>query len=504
MKLKHLFIGVAMVCSFASFANPDSTTTALTESVIEADDPALRALDELVSMHNIEAMGFGFDSTIISELGYAKDSIPQFSEAVIAERLAFLDENTPFELQYNKKVKAFINLYAVRKKGLTEQVLGLSEYYFPMFETILDQYNLPLEFKYLAVVESALNPTARSRAGATGLWQFMYATGKIYDLKVTSYEDLRMDPVLATHAACKYFTFLNSIYHDWNLVLAAYNFGPGNVNKAIRRSGYKRDYWQIYPYLPRETRGYVPAFIAVNYIMSYPNEHNMIPDKPNYTFFDYDTLVVTRRLNFEQIAGALDITMEQLRFLNPVYKKDLIPLNGKQNILKLPKQQVGLFVLNEEVIFDYNKPLTQKDSDGREYVWEEREIYHLVKSGQYLGYIASKYGVSTRNIMEWNNMRSTTIHPGKQLTIYKSVKEYIAKAPSQPSNNQATKTVKEDMIETPSEVARKVYYQIQDGDTLWDIAKAQGVSLNKLKSLNSNLNHNKLKPGSKIVIASEG
>ena len=214
--------------------------------------------------------------------------------------------------------------------------------------------------------------------------------------------------------------------------------------------------------------------------------------------------MVTRRLNFEQIAGALDITMEQLRFLNPVYKKDLIPLNGKQNILKLPKQQVGLFVLNEEVIFDYNKPLTQKDSDGREYVWEEREIYHLVKSGQYLGYIASKYGVSTRNIMEWNNMRSTTIHPGKQLTIYKSVKEYIAKAPSQPSNNQATKTVKEDMIETPSEVARKVYYQIQDGDTLWDIAKAQGVSLNKLKSLNSNLNHNKLKPGSKIVIASEG
>lgn len=476
-------------------SNSDSTQTDSVAIKLVQDNEDLKAFDSLWSNHCNSLMGFNFDSTALNTYNYPFDSIPKFTDDILEERLKLLDGNTPFDLTFNDRVSAFINLYAVKRRPLTEKAMGLATFYFPLFESILDEEGLPLEFKYLAVVESALNPTARSRAGATGLWQFMYATGKMNGLEVSSYQDDRMDPIKATYAACKYFKSLYKIYGDWTLVLAAYNCGPGNVNKAIRRSGYQRDYWKIFPYLPRETRGYVPAFIAVNYIMNYPAEHNLYPLKPMFTFFDFDTLIINKKLKFEQIAAALNITMEELRFLNPSYKKDLIPFNGENHVLRLPKEQVGLFVLNEDLIYEYDQTLAQTDADGRKYVWEEKEIIHRVSSGQYLGSIASRYGVSTNNLMEWNNLRSTTIHPGKDLIIYKSEKVYLPEKPKV----ELAKTNEDEPVKEST-----IYYQVQEGDTLWDIAKQKGVDVATLKELNKNLDTQNLKPGEKIVISKAG
>lgn len=496
---KFFVIGLCVLIGSWVKAEPDSTKFEQLRSSIDDtiafDNPILKALDSLVSEHAKLGVGFEFDSNRLNTLNYPFDSVPPLDSELIQERLAFLDENTPFALDYNNRVHAFINLYANKRKELTEKMLGLSAFYFPLFEEVLVEYDLPLEFKYLAVVESALNPTARSRAGAVGLWQFMYATGKIYDLNVTSYEDERMDPIKSTKAACEYFSFLYGIYQDWNLVLAAYNCGPGNVNKAIRRSGYRRDYWTIYRYLPRETRGYVPAFIAVNYIMNYASEHNIYPQKPTYTFFDFDTVLVNKRLRFEQVAAALDVSMDELRLLNPSYKRDLIPYNGRHNVLRLPKQQVGLFVLNEETIYDYDKPLAHHDENGRAYIWEEKAHYHRVRSGEFLGSIANRYGVRVSNIMEWNNLRSTTIHPGRDLVIYKTEKVYL---PEEEKESPKEETAQEKTSEQP------IYYQVQEGDTLWDIAKEKGISVEKLKEANKNLNDKALKPGAKIVIPANG
>jgi len=498
--IKFYLTALALLLTFfnQSFASTtqDSTKNDSLLSKFVQDSKELKGFDSLWSNHCNSLMGFEFDSNKLNTYNLPFDSIPKIEDEVLEQRLLMLNGNTPFDLTFNNRVSAFINLYAVKRRPLTEKAMGLATFYFPLFESILDEEGLPLEFKYLAIVESALNPTARSRAGATGLWQFMYATGKMNGLEVSSYEDDRMDPIKSTYAACKYFKHLYKIYGDWTLVLAAYNCGPGNVNKAIRRSGYQKDYWKIFPYLPRETRGYVPAFIAVNYIMNYPAEHNLYPKKPLYTFFDFDTLKIDKKLNFEQIASALNITMEELRFLNPSYKKDIIPYNGKNHVLRLPKEQIGLFVLNEDLIYEYDQPLAHTDANGKKYIWEQKEIIHRVQSGQYLGYIASRYGVSTGNIMEWNNLRSTTIHPGKELILYKSEKVYLPEKPKVVTVQKAEPEV------IPGNTV--IYYQVQDGDTLWDIAKEKGIDVSILKELNKNLDTQNLKPGEKIIISKAG
>ena len=490
------FVIIFTFISILSFGQTDTSTSAKESLVLNNDYPELKALDSLWMLHCNTFMGFVFDSVSLNSYNYPFDSVPRFSSEEMEQRLRLLDGNTPFDLTYNDRVEAFIKLYVIKRRELSEKVLGLSAVYFPLIEQILDEEEMPMEFKYLAIVESALNPKARSRAGATGLWQFMYSTGKLNGLNVSSYEDDRMDPIKSTYAACQYLKSLYRIYEDWTLVLAAYNCGPGNVNKAIRRSGHQRDYWKIYPFLPRETRGYVPAFIAVNYMMNYSTEHNLYPKRPEFTYFEFDTLRISRKLNFEQIASALDLTMDELRFLNPSFKKDLIPYNGKEHVLRLPKEKVGLFVLNEDIIYDYNEPLAYTDAAGRKYVWEEKEVYHRVSSGQYLGYIANKYNVSTRSLMEWNNLRSTTIHPGKLLVIYKSEKVYLPEKPEVAQQMQEQ--------EKKEDTQSFLYYEIQEGDTLWDIANEKGVSLDELKELNKNLNSSSLKPGDKIVIGKAG
>ncbi len=366
---------------------------------------------------------------------------------------------------------------------------------------MLDRYNMPLELKHLAVVESALSPVAKSRVGAQGLWQFMYRTGKMYGLEVDSYTDDRMDPYKATVAACEYMSDLYEMYGDWHLVLAAYNSGPGNVNKAIRRSGGKRNYWEIRRYLPRETRGYVPAFIAVNYAMNYYEEHGIKPAKINEYAYQRDTVMVYRSLSFKQIAEYIQIPDSQLQFLNPRYKLDFIPESSEGNALCLPVEKVGLFLTNEENIYAAIRRKEVADSiEGK----EQEDLIpphfeHIVRSGEFYGSIANKYKVSVRDLMTWNNKRSTRLNPGDRLLVYtQKPKSSFEKAT--PNKKEAPKQNTKPINEGKYQV-----HVVRSGDTLWDIAKEyNNTSVNDLKRLNSTLNFKRLKPGMRVKVKEIG
>jgi membrane-bound lytic murein transglycosylase D len=465
----------------------DSTKTAVDASgekrfAIESTQIA-EQLDSLMALHVFQFEGSklpaNYDSTLV----------PTFPDSIYAQRLATLDAQTPLELEYNEVVKRYIELYTLKRREQVSRMLALGEYYFPMFEETLDRYNIPLEIKYLAVVESALNPKARSRVGAKGLWQFMYSTGKLMGLKANSYVDERSDPYKSTVAACEYMTRLYNIFGDWNLVLAAYNSGPGNVNKAIRRSGGKRSYWELRPYLPRETAGYVPAFIAATYTMSYAAEHNLYASLKVPFFYHTDTALVDEQISFDQLNMWLGIDKEIIRFLNPSYKYEIIPkVDGQKHYLVLPRQQMGLFIDNEDSLYAYAANYFEKNrSEVPKYVEQER-IRHRVRSGESLGLIANKYGTSVSKIKRWNGLHSNTIYPGQRLTIYKSG----AAPKSSTASSSKPEVTKAD---------GHTLYTVRKGDTLYDIAKKfPGVSATNLASWN-NLNSSTIKPGMKLVVS---
>ena len=298
--------------------------------------------------------------------------------------------------------------------------MAKAEYYFPMFEKYLDQFDVPLEMKYLAIVESALDPRARSRVGARGLWQFMYLTGKQYKLNVSSYVDERQDPIKATIAACKYLSDLYDIFGDWDLALAAYNSGPGNVSKAIKRSGGYQNYWNIRQYLPTETAGYVPAFYATLYIFKYAKEHGLAPENPPIYHFATDTIQVKKTVSFDQITEVTGIETEMLEFLNPEYKLDIIPfVKGKNYAVTLPRNATVTFLSKEKELY----ALVEEDNAKREkplpkYLELNQRIRYKVKSGDYLGKIAKKYGVRVSEIKKWNRLRNTNLKIGQRLTIF--------------------------------------------------------------------------------------
>jgi len=298
----------------------------------------LDEIDRILVASYMNHFCFSSDPDLLNAHNYPKDHVPTFPDELTAERMKILDRETPFDFVYNQSVKDFIALYSVRRRDVTGKVLGLSQLYFPMIEESLAKYNIPQELKYLSIVESALNPTAISRAGAAGLWQFMVGTGKMYGLEVSSYQDDRFDPIKETEAACKYLRFLYNTFGDWNLALAAYNSGPGNVNKAIRRAGGVKDFWKIKQYLPKETQGYVPAFIAVNFIMNYATEYNIYPKKPSVTYFETDTIHVKSRVDFAQVSKIINIPIEEIVYLNGTYKLKEIPDNGKKT-LPLPSRR---------------------------------------------------------------------------------------------------------------------------------------------------------------------
>jgi len=333
------------------------------------------------------------------------------------------------EMPYNESVRSFIDLYTVRKRRQVEYMLGMSEYYFPIFEQVLGANNLPYELKYLSIIESALNTTAVSRMGAAGLWQLMIATGRMYGLEINSLVDERLSPVKATNAAAHFLKDLYSIYGDWNLVIASYNCGPGNVNKAIRRSGGKRDFWTIYPYLPRETRSYVPVFIAANYSLHYAAQHNLCPAIVNMPALT-DTVMVHQRIHLAQIATVLNLPIEEVRLLNPQYRKDIIPGNIKPYSLCLPLNYANNFVerFNEIIAYKADSLINNRRSEieiipnasvSPERGSSDKVIYYKVKAGQNLGAIAARYGISVNKLKKWNHISGSRIKPGQRLKIIK-------------------------------------------------------------------------------------
>ncbi len=356
----------------------------------------------------------------VSELKYDEVDYLSLPTDTLKARLKQLDAKTPFNIAYNPALESVIKQYLKRRSRYFGKLLALSQFYFPMFERELDSYNIPLEIKYLAVVESALKIRAKSPVGATGLWQFMFSTGKIYGLDVNSYVDERNDPIKATKAACAYLSKLYSLFGDWDLALAAYNSGPGNVSKAIRRSGGYENYWNIRPHLPRETAGYLPAFLATMYLFEYANEHGIASNAPKMRLYDTDTLRVKQLITFDQIAEKIDIPVEELQFLNPSYKLDIIPvIKGKDYVLRLPKDKIGIFVNNEAKIYAAAQAeIAKREKPLPKFTTVQDRIRYRVKPGDYLGKIARKYRVGVSQIKRWNGLRSDRLKVGQRLTIH--------------------------------------------------------------------------------------
>jgi len=451
-------------------------------------------LDSLLSLWYVQN---GIDTSNIVSL-LEPDTLEQqtnLPDSVYIQRLAAI--NSLIDLPYNSIVRNFISVYTERQRDKVEIMLGVADYYLPIFEEVLDYYQLPIELRILPVVESALNPRAVSRAGATGLWQFMYGTGRMYNLTVNSYIDERRDPIASSHAAARFLKDLYKMYGDWTLVIAAYNCGPGNVNKAIRRAGGKRNYWDIYYYLPRETRGYVPAFIAATYAFHYHNEHKLKP-VPMSLPATVDTLMISGMLHFNQVSEVLGVPVKVLRDLNPHYKQDIIPAQSKQMSLRLPLDNVSSFIDRQHEIFAYKdsvyfnpnnvvNPSKYTASYRHEVPSGSQRIVYIVKEGDVLGTIAERHGVRVSQLRGWNNIRGNLIRIGQRLTIYV------------PANVAARSGYSNAPVPNNAD-PNYIYYQVRRGDTLWDIAKLYpGVSSTDLKRIN-NLSTDRLTPGQVLKI----
>jgi membrane-bound lytic murein transglycosylase D len=508
MKLKNIFVStlfaITLLIPFFSRAEslvqvPDTSNT------ISKNDPIASMLDSLLNLRVFEYLKKEKSKKQVNKFGFAKDSVPIYNDLVYEARLAKLDARSPFQLDYNESVQGYINMYAYRKKNQVSKMLALSDLYFPLFEEKLNKHGLPLELKYLAIVESALNANAKSRVGAMGLWQFMYGTGKMFDLRVNSYVDERCDPVKATEAACLYLKFLYGMYKDWQLALAAYNAGPGTVNKAIRRSGGKTNYWELRPYLPLETRGYVPAFIAVNYVMNYTEEHNIYASGSLMHILETDTVWLKQPLTFSQISAALNIPVEDIQFLNPVYRHNIIPcLDGEFNSLCLPKDLITRFLMEEEVIYaslnakNVENPRITFVSDDNNPVKKQ----YVVKKGETISLIATKHKCTVAEIKSWNRLKSNSLMAGQKLTIYSNgAAPQVATKTVQP--NQPTAVISQ--TKTTDAGSKVIYYTVQPGDTLYKIAsKYDGVTVEDLQRLNNIQNPSSIKVGSKLKVMVNG
>jgi len=406
---------------------------------------------------------------------------------LIADRLSCIQKEIP--LLYNDKVHSFINFFTVKDRAYTNMIIQRMNLYFPLFEKYLKEYGLPDELKYLSIIESGLNPKAISRARAVGLWQFMAATGRYFDLHVDFYQDDRMDPEKATIAACRYLKQLYDIFGDWELALAAYNSGPGNVKRAIRRAGNKKSFWEIYPYVPRETRSYVPQFVAITYTMNYLKEHNFIFEN-QYAYPASDTILVKKYLHLPTFATLTQTCADDIALLNPNILQYAIPDVSKPFVLRVPVATKKIFESNRTFILDSASRMGKKEleilaknSPGSTY--GKDKVVYRVKSGDVLGSIAIRYNVRVADIKKWNNLRSTTIRVGQRLHIWLK--------PSAIKKDSVTQTM-------PIPLPVDKTYVVQEGDTLWSISKKfEGLSIEKIKALN-NLNSNSIQPGQKLVI----
>ena len=441
--------------------------------------------------------------------------IPEYPDSVYIERLSRIPTLIP--LTYNNIVRNYIHVYTKKRRDQLEVMLGLADYYFPVFEEIFDYYGLPTELKYLAVIESALNPRAVSRVGATGMWQFMFGTARAYGLTINSLVDERRDPVKSTHAAAKYLSDLYDIYKDWTLVIAAYNCGPGNVNKAIRRSGRKKSYWDLYYFLPRETRGYVPAYIAATYAMNYYDEHNLSPRSISLPLAA-DTIMINDNLHLKQVSEVLQVPLDLLRDMNPQYRKDIIPGKSRSFAIKIPVNHTLDFISLQDSIFAYkdsiyfNPANTIINPTRSRYVPQaptgRTKLYYAVKSGDTPGHISEWYHVGLSDLRYWNGIRNM-IRVGQKLVVYvppsKAEKyrkiNFMTFAEKQRSIGKSVKTKDNIIVQNVPLNQDYIYYKVRYGDSIWKIArKFSGVTQSEILQLNKLSSSDKIHPGQRLKI----
>lgn len=494
----------------------DSAAALEIEIEIEIDDTLNTVfsdqMDSLFSSWDIQNK-FHYDTSEVRLTTYPKD----LPDSIYIQRLKNIEQVV--DLSYNKAVRNYIKMYTERRREQVEVMLGLSTYYFPIFEETLDKYDMPLEIKYLAIIESALNPMARSRVGASGLWQFMYGTAKNMKLEITSFVDERRDPIKATDAAAQYLSKLHDMYGNWHLAVAAYNCGPGNVNKAIRRSGGKTNYWEIYYRLPRETRGYVPALIAATYAFEYHKEHNLVPRYPNISLA-IDTVMVNDYLHFNQISAKIDIANEQLRALNPMFRRDVIPAKkDKPYPLILPQENIMAFIDADTSIFAFernkyfpNNTLVNPTTSSSNYftpvdIKGKAKVVYSVKSGDNVGFISSWFHVRASDLRYWNNINRDIIRVGQKLAIYvpeKNKAKYdkinaMSFAQKQASIGKSTTPTKKAEVKPLD--PNFVYHTVRKGDTIWEIAKKYaGISSDEIMRINKLKNDRGLYIGQKLKI----
>lgn len=425
MKKTIAIFGVLLFITFAkantsATTNSDKTEPETISISINAASCDVEKLDSLCASLLYKDTWFENDSLVHYYMHMTPHLVPKFSDEEIAKMMELIPSAVP--LTYNTAVKQYIEKFTTSRRSFIAKALGLSNYYFDTYEEVFDKYNMPLEFKYLSVIESGLNPQARSNMGATGLWQFMYKTGLMYGLKANSYIDERCDPLLATDAAARYLQDMYKIYGDWQLCMAAYNAGPGNVNKAIARSGGKRNYWEIRPFLPKETQNYVPQFIAVAFVMYYHDKFNILPLKPKDEIFATDSILVKEKLRLDYVAEVLGISHDYLTLINPTLKTNLLPKTENGVILHLPAKFLATFVENEEVIFSdaQLEKIEYKALSDATYssASSQNKTVYSVKSGDTLGAIASRYKIKVTQIKNWNNLNSDFLKIGQKLVLY--------------------------------------------------------------------------------------
>lgn len=500
IKLKLIFFS----CIFALAANAQTPAHLVRPGDTLKKDAFINTVEQSLQMFLADYANQNNYDSIITALNYEPGDAPQFSDEVYCERLEKMNEMSPFHLDCNAATLSTIKFFAQNRRGFARVVLGRSTLYFDLFEEKLAEYGLPMELKYLPVIESGLRPQVKSRAGALGLWQFMYRTGLYFGLKENSYIDERMDPVQATDAACRYLRQLYGIYGDWNLALAAYNAGPGNVNKAIRRSGNKTTYWEVRPFLPTETQGYVPNFIAAAYLLTYHAEHNIIPMDVKVHYAQLDTMCLSAGVHMNSISKLVNWPVDDIKALNPVYKTTYIPSTKPSQCISGPLEKIGLLVSLEDSLYGLERKLysgevapvvkpidlepvvvDSLDSLGNSLPALGSYIYHKVKSGETMGTIATKYGVTVEQIMEWNALRTTNIYVGQRLQLK-----------SGPGGaNQQNEVPK---VEPPKPV--KKYYTVKSGDTFSKVASRHGLTQAQLTKLNPGININRLTVGQRLRV----
>ena len=482
-----------------SLSKPEADTTGSPATGLSPEDYTIEVTDSLLDIWythqmSLEAEDEAFD---MEEVKFASN-VP---DEVYIERLKKM--NSFIQIPYNDIVRNYIIMYSEKMPKRMPYMLGLCKYYMPIFEEIFDQYGLPVELKAMAIIESAMDPRAESRVGAKGMWQFMYQTAKIYDLHVDSFVDERMDPVKSCEAAAQYLLDAYNMFGDWNLAIASYNCGAGNVRKAIKRAGGSRKFWDIWDYLPRETRSYVPAFVGALYTLEYYKEHGLKPEAVGMPA-GIDTLVINRQLHLKQVSEMTGAPLDQLKNLNPQYRHEIIPGHEREYILRLPYQYTGSFIELEDTIYRHKADIffdpvaIKKIKDAGDGV----RIIHKVKNGEYLGKIASKYRVSVAKIKKWNNLKSDNIRVGQNLVIYRGGSgPAVAETTSAGKSKEAANTSSPAKSNSASTKAKgHTTYTVKSGDSFYSIAKNYpGVSAQNIMDYNG-ISSSKLKPGMVLKI----